>query len=515
MTDLVSRWYHSVRDTLWDTDSYWITRFLLLRLLGLVYAIGFLILVTQGIPLLGSEGLTPADQYLEMHRAGYDSFWRALVEKPTVFLFYYSDTVFRTLAWGGLGVSILVTLGFANAPMMGLLWLLYLSFVHIGQIWYGYGWEMQLLETGFLGIFLASPLDPRPFSRAPLVPVIWLFRWLVFRIMLGSGLIKLRGDACWWDLSCLYFHYETQPLPNPLSWYFHHLPAFVHEAGVLFNHFVEVICPFGVFGPQLVRFLAGGFMGLFQVILMLSGNLAFLNWLTLIPILACFDDSIFRKILPRSARKYVETLKPEAPKISLPGKIKVLLLVGLVGWLSINPVKNLIRDRQLMNAGFEPFRIVNTYGAFGSIGRRRHELIIKGTQDRTLDGSTTWRAYDFKAKPGPTGETPPWVSPYHYRLDWQIWFAAMTSPRRQPWMVNLIWKLLHNDPETLLLLEKNPFPTSPPRYIKVDRYRYEFTEPGSEAVWKRSFKGEWLGPLSRQHRQLRRILKRRGWLTDV
>ncbi|MFB6346813.1 MAG: lipase maturation factor family protein [bacterium] len=499
---------------LWDTETYWLTRFFLLRMLGLIYTIAFLIIVFQGEALLGSEGLTPADQYLQAYRSNHDTLWRALVQKPSVFVLYYSDSFFQGTALTGLLLSNIVLAGFSNSLMLGVLWLQYLSFVHIGQIWYGYGWEMQLLETGFLGIFLAAPLDPRPFSRHPPTAVIWLFRWLTFRLMLGSGLIKLRGDSCWWDLTCLYYHYETQPLPNTFSWYFHHLPGVVHQAGVLFNHFVEVICPFGVFGPQLIRYLAGSFMGLFQVILIASGNLSFLNWLTLIAVLACFDDNAFRTVLPEKIVQPLESLKTSSTTVSLAHKIKIGLLVALIGWLSINPIKNLIRDRQLMNAGFEPFRIVNTYGAFGSIGKTRRELVIQGTRDRNPDLMTDWKEYDFKAKPGPVSETPPWLSPYHYRLDWQIWFAAMSSPRRHPWVLNLVWKLLNNDRKTLGLLETNPFPDNPPRYIKIDRYRYEFTKPGSRSghTWKRTVDSNWLPPLSRENSKFRAILKRRGWL---
>lgn len=497
---------------LWRTDRYWLTRFVLLRMLGVVYVVAFLVLLNQGIPLIGSEGLTPTDTYLQEYRSGQANLVEGILNKPSIFVLYYSDTFFQGLAWTGLGLAVLVSLGFSNVLLFGLLWILYLSFVHVGQIWYGYGWEMQLLETGFLAIFLASPLDPRPFSSPPLVPIVWLFRWLTFRIMLGSGLIKLRGDACWWNLTCLNYHFETQPLPNPLSWYFHHLPDLILQSGVLFNHLVEVVLPFAVFGPQLLRITAGGFMGLFQGILILSGNLSFLNWLTLVPILACFDDSVFRLFLPRILLERLDEWIDTARELSMTSRFKVLFIMLLVGWLSINPVRNLIRDRQRMNAGFEPFRIVNTYGAFGSIGKNRYELIFKGTRDPNPNENTNWKTYEFKAKPGPVDETPPWVSPYHYRLDWQIWFAAMSEPRQHPWTINLVWQLLHNDPGILSLIETNPFPKEPPRYIKIDRYRYEFRDdPDGEVVWNSTFQDRWMGPLSRNHEQLRQFVTRRGW----
>ena len=141
---------------------------------------------------------------------------------------------------------------------MAVLWALYMSFVHVGQDWYGFGWEIQLLETGFLAIFLCPPLDPRPFPRRPPPrEIIWLLRWLIFRIMLGAGLIKLRGDPCWRQLTCLFYHYETQPIPNPLSRTLHFMPAWFHRAGVLFNHLTELVAPWFVFGPRRARLAAG------------------------------------------------------------------------------------------------------------------------------------------------------------------------------------------------------------------------------------------------------------------
>src|SRR5262245_25266595 len=187
-----------------------------------------------------------------------------------------------TMAAGGLALSLLVLLGWANAILMALLWALYLSFVHIGQDWYGYGWEIQLLETGFLAVFLCPLVDGRPFpKRPPPAGVIWLYRWLIFRIMLGAGLIKLRGDPCWRDLTCLYFHYETQPIPNPLSRTFHFLPRVVLRGGALFNHVSELAAPWFAFVPwRAARHAAGAILLLFQASLILSGNLSFLNWLT-------------------------------------------------------------------------------------------------------------------------------------------------------------------------------------------------------------------------------------------
>jgi hypothetical protein len=280
--------------------TYWLTRFVILRLLGFVYAVAFLTLIKQVIPLVGSNGLTPAGMYLEDVSHSVGSNGAGFMRLPSVFWLGHSDATLLTFAWIGFLTACLVIAGYANALMMALLWLLYMSFVHIGQEWYWYGWEMQLTETGFLAIFLCPLVDGRPFPRhAPPMAIIILFRWLIFRIMLGAGLIKMRGDKIWRDATALYYHFETQPIPGPLSRWFHFLPHPVLKAGVWFNHIAELAAPCFVFWPRAGRHIAGVVIVLFQLTLILSGNLSFLNWVTIVPALACFDDDFWSRILPR------------------------------------------------------------------------------------------------------------------------------------------------------------------------------------------------------------------------
>jgi Lipase maturation factor len=206
--------------------TYWLTRFVILRMLGLVYAVAFLVAADQLPALIGSNGLLPVGSFLNrVQETSGGSVTQAFLHLPSLFWFVHSDPVLLGVAWTGFVLSCLVLAGFSNALIMIVLWMLYMSIVHVGQDWYGYGWELQLLETGFLGIFLCPLLDLRPFPRhQPPLVVIWLFRWLIFRMMLGAGLIKIRGDPAWRDLTALYYHFETQPLPNPLSRWFHFLP---------------------------------------------------------------------------------------------------------------------------------------------------------------------------------------------------------------------------------------------------------------------------------------------------
>lgn len=488
------------------SEEYWLTRFVFLRLLGLVYTAAFLSLANQLLPLIGSHGLLPARLFLEEVNSNPSAAFL-----PSIFRLGASDGFLLASAWTGVALSLALLAGFANAILMAFLWILYLSFVSIGQEWYGFGWESQLLETGFLAIFLCPLLDARPFPRRPPpTAVIWLLRWLAFRIMLGAGLIKMRGDASWRDLTALATHYETQPIPNPLSRILHFMPLWFHKMGCLWNHFIELVVPFFAFWPARLRRIAGVLLISFQGLLILSGNLSFLNWLTLVPCIACLDDGLWRRILPKrlvaAAERAIVQTQPSKAQTVAAG-----VLAAGVALLSLSPIANLLSSSQVMNTSFEPFRLVNSYGAFGSVGKERYELVIEGTADPAMGPSTKWIPYEFKAKPGDVHRSLPVVSPYHYRLDWQIWFAAMSSPRRHPWMIHLVWKLLHNDRSVLGLLANDPFPDAPPQFIRVERYRYRFAPMGSGAVWIRERVGSWLPPLSKDDDALERFIRDQGW----
>jgi hypothetical protein len=493
--------------------SYFLTRFLILRLLGVVYFCAFLVLVRQLAPLFGARGLTPAPLFIERASAYFGGTLPAFVRYPSVFFLNCSDGFMLALAWVGLALSLLVAAGFANSIVMALLWALYLSFVHVGQGWYSFGWEIQLCETGFLAIFLCPLLDGRPLSaRSPPTAIIWLYRWLIVRIMLGAGLIKLRGDPCWVELTCLDHHYETQPLPNPLSRWLHFQPHALHALGVLFTHVVELVLPWLSFGPARARHVAGAGMLALQLALIASGNLSFLNWLTIVPILACFDDSLLARLLPRRLVNLADGARANAIG---PGKLArrtVAAVFGAVLVLSVFPVANLLSSRQAMNRSYNPLAIANTYGAFGSVSEDRKELVIEGTRDATIGPDTRWLAYELPCKPGDPARRPCFVSPYHHRLDWQIWFAAMDEPDAHPWMAHLVFQLLDSDPDVARLFEHNPFGEQPPRWVRVELYRYELAPPGDASWWRREKLGTWLRPLSRDDPDLLRFLAARGFI---
>ena len=460
--------------------AYWYSRFLFERALAAMYLVGFLVAANQFVPLLGERGLLPVSRFTQ-----YVPF-RA---SPSVFFLSPTDTAFRTCAWLGVGLAVLALSGWpqqrsaiASGIVWALMWLLYLSFVNVGQTFYGFGWETLLLETGFLAIFLGG------WSTAPSLWLMWLYRWLLFRVMFGAGLIKIRGDSCWRDLTCLNYYFETQPIPNPLSWYFHWLPEAVHKGGVAFNHFAELVVPFGYFAPQPVAAIAGLITVAFQGVLIASGNLSWLNWLTVVLCIPTLDDR-FLSWLPLAP--------PALQEPELVHRAAIYVVAAVVGVLSIAPTLNMLSPSQVMNTSFEPLHLVNTYGAFGSITRTRYEIVIEGSDD-----GQAWREYEFKGKPGDPSRWSPQIAPYHLRLDWLMWFEAFSPRPQSEWFAMLLQRLLEGDGPTLSLLKTNPFPDHAPRFLRARYYRYWFTTADEHRQtgqwWNRELISEYVRPITRE-----------------
>jgi hypothetical protein len=316
---------------------------------------------------------------------------------------------------------------------------------------------------------------------------------VLFRLEFGAGMVKLRGDSCWRDLTCLYYHHETQPMPGPLSWWFHHLPRPLHRAEVAANHVTQLVLPFGLFLPQPVAGTCAGVMVLTQLWLVLSGNFSWLNWTAIVLALSAVPDSFWELVLP--------------VRVSHDGSMPALWVASVLGLVvlvlvrSYWPVRNLISRRQAMNASFDPLHLVNTYGAFGSITRRRMEIVIEGTDDPGAGDRADWREYEFRGKPGDVRRLPHQFAPYHLRLDWLMWFAALSPSYAHPWFPRLMARLLDGDRDTLRLLRRNPFPDAPPAAIRARVYRYRFTTCAEHrrdgAWWHRELVGDFLGPVTR------------------
>jgi hypothetical protein len=364
-----------------------------------------------------------------------------------------------------------------------LMWLLYLSIVNIGQIWYGFGWESLLLEVGFLAIFLG------PADVEPPVLVLFLLRWVLFRLEFGAGLIKLRGDPCWRNLTCLYYHHETQPMPNPLSWYFHHLPKPLHRVEAAGNHFSQLVVPFLLFAPQPAASVAGFIVVVTQGWLLLSGNFSWLNALTVVLGLSAISGSWY---------SWLPVAAPQQHAAPIWFVVLVIAVTALVAVLSYRPVRNMASSHQAMNASFDKLHLVNTYGAFGRVTRTRFEVVIEGSRD---DEPDQWREYEFKGKPVDVRRRPRQFAPYHLRLDWLMWFAALSPAYAEGWLPRLADKLLENDPTTLKLLRRNPFADQPPDRIRAVLYEYRFTSRSTRrrtgAWWERERIGMYLMPRRR------------------
>jgi hypothetical protein len=462
-----------------EAPDYWLPRLVFQRGLAALYLIAFLVAANQFRALLGSHGLLPIPRFLRRTTAR---------QAPSLFRLHYTDQFFALVAWGAAALAAATVAGLADiVPLWtsmliwAVLWAVYLSIVNVGQTWYGFGWESLLLEAGFLAIFLGN-------SRvAPPVLLLWLLRWLLFRVEFGAGMIKMRGDPCWRDLTCLRYHHETQPMPGPFSWYFHRLPDRLHRIEVAANHVAQLIAPLLLFTPQPVASIAAGVMIATQLWLIASGNFAWLNWLTIVIAVSAVDGSLI------SHRHHFHETPTWYQGVVL--AVAVLIVVR-----SYQPVRNLLSHRQIMNYSFDPLHLVNTYGAFGSISRHRDEVIIEGTADATLTPDTTWQPYEFKGKPGDLRRRPRQFAPYHLRLDWLMWFIPLSPRYAGTWFTALLDKLLEGDRDVLKLLRGNPFPDAPPRFVRAVLYRYRFTtwpeRRATGAWWQRAPLGELIPPVS-------------------
>ncbi len=465
----------------WFTaPEFWLGRLLVQRGLAGVYVVAFVSAALQFRALIGERGMLPADRFVRAVP------FRAA---PSLFQWRFSDRLFAAVAWSGAVLAAAVAAGAADAVplwasmlMWAVLWALYLSIVNVGQIWYGFGWESLLLEAGFLAVFLGNE------TTAPPVLVLWLLRWLLFRVEFGAGLIKWRGDRCWRELTCLDYHHETQPMPGPLSWYFHRLPPRLHRVEVAANHVTQLIVPLALFLPQPVAGAAAALMIVTQLWLVLSGNFAWLNWLTIVLALSALDTS--------------PVTEPRAYGATPPWFVAlVCALTLLVAVLSYRPARNLFSRGQQMNASFDSLHLVNTYGAFGSVTRVRQEIVLEGTDAWRPGEDTVWREYEFHGKPGDPARRPRQFAPYHLRLDWMMWFAALSPAYTRGWFDAFVLRLLAGDPATLRLLRGNPFPDEPPAHVRALLYRYRFTtraERGETGMWwHRTLVREYLSPVRR------------------
>ncbi|HVU10076.1 MAG TPA: lipase maturation factor family protein [Phototrophicaceae bacterium] len=481
---------------------YVLSRWLFLRVLGLIYLVAFLSLAVQIRGLIGSQGILPITEYLQRIAAVYPTPDR-YVAFPTLVWINSSDAFLQALCIGGALLAVLLILDIATIPALALLWLLYLSLFNAGQDFLGFQWDILLLEVGFLAIFLDSfHILPRlSRQRSPSLVVIWLFRLLLFRLMFMSGVVKLAsGDPTWRNLTALDYHFWTQPLPTPLAWYMAQLPPTFLQLATAFTFFVELICPFLFFLPRRLRMIGASLTILLQLIILLTGNYTFFNYLAIALCILMFDDDALRHLFPRRMRE-MRLPRPSRIKqiIAVPLAL-VLIFVG--GEIVLNLVDSRISPSTLppplasiYNRATRLY-LVNGYGLFAVMTTTRPEIIVEGSND-----GKTWLPYEFPYKAGDVNRSPVYVAPYQPRLDWQMWFAALgQNYQSNPWFVNFVYRLLQGSPDVLALLADNPFPDKPPTYIRAVLYQYRFTTADQRgatgAWWTRTQVGDYLPSVS-------------------
>jgi hypothetical protein len=476
-----------------------VTTTLFVRALGLVYLVAFVSLRVQLLGLFGSHGILPIAEFLDgvAQRFGPERYWLL----PTVAWLDASDATLLRLCDAGTVLGIAVVAGLAPGPCLLALWALYLSFVSAGRVFLSFQWDALLLETGLLAVFLAPwSLRPRITSaREPPRLAVWMVRWLLFRLMFASGVVKLVHDdpsaPTWHMLTALAYHYETQCLPPWTAWYAHHLPLWWHQLSCASMFVIELAVPFLIFGPRRARLVAAAAFVAFQLLIIATGNYTFFNWLTIALALMLCDDRALAAVL--------RTRVPAAPLP--PSRLRTVVATPILLVLAV--ATTLVFAQQMAGRAavpeiaeplvrrLAPFHSANTYGLFARMTTVRNEIVIEGSDD-----GTSWIPYEFPWKPGDVERRPAFVAPHQPRLDWQMWFAALTPYRMNPeqWFARLLARLLDGTPEVLALFAANPFPAAPPRYVRAVLWQYHFTAPGEHGWWRREWRGDYAPAVSRR-----------------
>jgi predicted DCC family thiol-disulfide oxidoreductase YuxK len=479
---------------LWGKDfhppQYGLVAQLFTRLFGLIYLSAFASFAVQALGLIGSHGILPLTGMLDTiyNRIGPDGYF----EMPMVFWLNASDFVIQAVCWAGAGFSLLVVLNLLPRLSLFFCYLLYLSLLYAGNVFMFYQWDTFLLEAGFLTLLLNFSIRPG----------IWLLRWLLFRFMFMSGVVKLSsGDPNWWNLSALHYHFLTQPLPTPLAWYAAHLPERVLTFATGSTFVVELLLPFLIFCPRRMRFFAGFGILLLESLILITGNYNWFNLQTMLLCLTLFDDAALKKLLPRRLTEHRKSRPPARP-LQKRGRIMIAALVSVILFCSLVEMDQRFGGEppelaQDINTMFEPLRLVSAYGLFAVMTTTRNEIVIQGSAD-----GTHWRDYEFQYKPGDVRRTPPWNIPHQPRLDWQMWFAALDSPDRLPWFSRFLQKLLEDDRAVTSLLRVNPFADKPPRFVRAQFYEYTFSSSAEKAKgiwWNRRLLGLYFPAASLGH----------------
>jgi predicted DCC family thiol-disulfide oxidoreductase YuxK len=483
--------------------TFFIARWLFLRIIGIVYLAAFLSFGVQVKGLIGVNGILPATYLLQSVAAGAgaERYWLI----PSLAWINSSDAFLQFLCFGGAALSAIAIVGIATAPMLALCWLFYLSLVTVGGDFMSFQWDALLLETGFLAIFFApwQWLEP-PWKQAkgflsqkpPPTAFLWLLRFLLFRLVFSSGMVKLlSGDHTWRDLTALTYHFETQPLPTPIAWYVQQLPVSALKVICAATLSIEVLAPFLIFAPRRIRFAGGVILIALQILIELTGNYTGFNLLAIAMCLLLFDDAFFRKLIPKLPKIELATTNTNSWRKLLVIPLVTILLLGALTQqaLTLGAAGYVPYGLRFAFGLLSPFEIVNGYGVFAVMTTARNEIIVQGSDD-----GITWKTYEFRYKPGDIHRAPPWVAPHQPRLDWQMWFASLETYQDNVWFRSFMMRLLQGSKDVLALLETNPFPDKPPKFVRGQFYQYHFTTISDKAQngnwWTREDRGIYFPP---------------------
>ncbi len=472
----------------WGPDPspprYAIARDLFLRALAVVFGIAFASYGVQVEGLIGSEGILPAAEYLDSLRAGLGA--TGFLRAPGLLWLQASDGAIQLTCWAGVLLSLGLLIGVAPRILLPLLWLLYLSLCSATQVFLNFQWDILLLETAFIAIWIAPPGPLPRFGRSVPPPTAGLFlvRWVLFRLMLLSGAVKLlSGDPAWRDLSAMQFHYWTQPLPFWTSPWAHALPSAIHTLSTLATFVIELGAPLLIFAPRRLRIGAAvAILGL-QIFIGATGNYGYFNLLIAALCILLIDDVTWERLLPTrivSRARDTERTPPSTVRRAAFGAGVALVLVLTAAEGARRLGSPLPAPLQTVLSWVRPLRTFNSYGLFAVMTKDRPEIVVEGSED-----GRTWRPYDFRYKPDRLEEPPPLIQPHMPRLDWQMWFAALGTCQRNPWFVRFEGRLLEGSPSVLGLLEGDPFDGRRPRYVRSTLYRYRFAgiPPDDEGRW--------------------------------
>ena len=450
-----------------DVQSYTIAAEWFPRLLGLIYFFTFTSLSLQITGLIGENGILPITAYLKNVYARFGKQGYLLV--PTLFWFNSSNRALMAVTITGAAVSLVLLAGWHPAVMLFLLYFLYLSIVTAGQEFLSFGWETFILEIT-LNAFLLS------LTTVPNIMVWISLNFLLFRFHIQAGAVKLQSrDVNWRNYSAIAFHYTTQPLPNTIAWYIAKLPLWTHQASCAMMFFCELGVPFGIFFGETIRLIT--FVGLFglQFFIWATGNLSFLNHMTVVLCVILLNNQVLEAIgltapIAEAAPLWLDV------SLSIAGAALLTLQALRLCYHFFNfPIFGKIF------APLEPFHLVNRYGLFAIMTTKRYEIVVEGSMD-----GHEWKEYLFKYKPTELDYRPRRVSPHQPRLDWQMWFLPFSQFGKERWFTSFVGHLLQGTPDVLKLLKHNPFPETPPLYIRALAYEYIFStfeEKKQHGLW--------------------------------